>query len=931
MTNHKPLLRTLRFEISLGWAALCLITVGYFNNTRLAAQEPLIGAVERVRASRQQTAADPSLPNQIRQTTWQILLGDLASRPDQTLSSGAYDALLKGLADLDAILQKLETDPQSEQRLTQDTQLTMRLDAVVQRRAALTNKRDLSRTAELERLQQLRDLNVAYRDLVRQLVLLNTELLIGRPAEVQKLGLQATQTLARIEEVAGRRRDYYLFQDEPKLDGEERTELNLVRQLMAPIATDVQSHHQSLQALMLNQLALAAPPDVQHKLLHDAAAVATSAVQGHEPTVLALYAQAVGQRELGRLQTRDHLFKQAAHAAAAPHFQAAREAFSQALDLARQQSVAPEFLAELELQSSELSSAERILERADTLTRAGQLSAAVTHLERGLSLQRSVPLILALLEARLRNRDTAGNLEAAIQDIDTEVAVPVDLAEYHLLRGGVRVVTAWSQLNDPQLQRQEQDWRPALTGRLQQAERDLEPISQSTNKLLVAQADVYRALAAAGLLVLEPATPVAAAESLWPKLAAAIEALAEAAPQAARLDEVRIREAILAGRLAQGYLALRIRPDYRDTAQLAFAAAADAASQLPYRSEALQFSGTPVLQSLWNRGDAANLKLAQEERFLRQSLQRFLPAALAMRLAAPGQAADSLKEVIREIEQSAQAWAPDAALTPHETDQGRESLLNEGRVLTVLGLVGADQPSTALRYALLPWYPQLDDQRLRTLPMTELTQHLSTLPDPLWLCVIGLAFEEYATHTLDPRSPQCRGYLKLSLALQQRAAEQLAGGSALNQRYPYLNGMIQSAQSRLSSSDYYLEAAMKLRQELRLTEARAVLQAGTRRHPAAAALVDVLVDTLIDEAHLDPDRATELTATALKQLEAALPGQTALPAETLLRLGQLRESAGQSAAAVAAYQQVLNAKPSSLQKAKAQSRLVLLKLKQTAT
>lgn len=913
--------------IAAGALALVLQT------TVLCGQEKTIGrAVERLKAARQQAEKEETVPNRVRETTWRLLMGELAARADLSLSSEAYDALANGLEDLDGIVKQLEADRSLERQLAQDTQLTMRLDAAVARRDESAAKRDLSRASELDRLKQMREINQAYRDLTRQLVLLNTELILGRTEQVKALGAEAMQTLAKVEEIAGRRRDYYLFQDEPRLAGDDPGELTLIKELLAPIATDVRSHHQALRAMMLNRLASLAPHDVRKTLLEETAAMAESAIKGTpEPSVLALYAQAASLRDLGRIKTQGNLLKSEAHVDATAQFQRARETFAKARDKAREQQAATTLVAELEQQFKDLESPDQILQNGTDLTQSGRLLEAIARLEFGLSIQRDESVIVALAEARLRAGINPDELETFLSQAVAEGALKDDEPTIQLLRGRARVLGVWQQINDANLAQKDNDWRKQFIERLSLAQSDLLSAIKSQTDLMRWQAEAYLALTEAGLLVLDSARSPTDATAILKKLPLAIDELTQAAGPATPADQVRFQEAVLAGRLAQGYLALRFAPDYRDSAQLAFAAAADVAAKLPYRTKSVGLLGAPALQALWGREDASNLKLAQEERFLRQGLQKLLPAALALKFGSSPQAASSLEQAINELTNAERTWSPQAVLDARETLDARENLVAQGQVLTVLGLIGAEQPGLALRRALRTWYPDLTNEGLETIALADVWKQASQTTNPLFAFSLALASEEYATAKLSPDSEQCRGFLDLATQLQKHAAELLQKSAGQRDTFPYLEQMIAAARSRLGSPEFFLQEAIRLRHDLRLAEARSVLDAGTRRHPQARSLRDALVETLIDEASLKPEQSVPLIQQALKRLDASLVTDKSPPAATLLTLGSLRERTGLMQAAVEAYQQVLQGQSSPEQRLRARSRLALLKLKTTAT
>ena len=141
------------------------------------------------------------IPSRVRFATWQLLVGELAADRGVGLSSGSFDELTNGLKALDQLLVELKEQPQFERELTKHLQLTMRFDAMQARRAVLEKQREVSRTDELQRLSQLREINRSYRDLIQNLMRLQTSQVLGQAAEVARFGNDATRLMAGVEKV----------------------------------------------------------------------------------------------------------------------------------------------------------------------------------------------------------------------------------------------------------------------------------------------------------------------------------------------------------------------------------------------------------------------------------------------------------------------------------------------------------------------------------------------------------------------------------------------------------------------------------------------------------------------------------------------------------------------------------------------------------
>ena len=232
----------------LGHVAVAVYCLAQATVSIRAAEPPLSESSQRLATARMEAGPTPDILSRVRQATWQLLVGELAGHQGVGLPSGSYDELTNGLQNLDRLLVDLKDQPQLERDLTKHLQLTMRFDAMQARRATLEKAREVSRADELQRLHQLRQINRAYRDLIQNLMQLQTSQVLGQPADVAKLGNASTTLMAEIEDVVGQRRDFYLFQDEPPLGMEADSELKLIRAVAQPLAGDVRRHQLSLQA-----------------------------------------------------------------------------------------------------------------------------------------------------------------------------------------------------------------------------------------------------------------------------------------------------------------------------------------------------------------------------------------------------------------------------------------------------------------------------------------------------------------------------------------------------------------------------------------------------------------------------------------------------------------------------------------------------------
>ena len=871
------------------------------------------------------------IPSRVRFATWQLLVGELAADRGVGLSSGSFDELTNGLKALDQLLVELKEQPQFERELTKHLQLTMRFDAMQARRAVLEKQREVSRTDELQRLSQLREINRSYRDLIQNLMRLQTSQVLGQAAEVARFGNDATGLMAGVEKVVGQRRDFYLFQDEPALGVEENGELKLVRELAQPLAGDVRRHQLALQAYTLAQLAQPTTPASREKLESAKTLAEAALADSNEPNVLGYWALAIACRELGRLETITSPWDRAAHKRAAELFGRALQALTTAKLHVPADAKEATWVVEVERQWTELTSPAAALQHAMTRLAAGQPSEAVALAERCATLHRSPLVAAALADCRRFAGATLEELDQLTDHLWASQLMTDEDHEARLVRGRQGVVGLWHQLSDERLAQRNEGWRRTFSMRLDAALSDLAVAVKSDNSQTRRMAECHRALAAAMQLLLVPTADPEFARTQLAIVPFAVAELEQDLDRAPPVEQLTRREAVIAGRLAHGYLALRLLPDYQSTAPRAFSSAADALAQAPTGLAMPRVLGAAVLQSLSARADGADARLAQEEQLVRRSLQRLLPAVAAMQLAPSAATAANLSGIARDLEAPAGSLDPRSGLDPRETGDARATAGSEVRTATILAYLAAHEPAAALREALLPGHAGLTVADLTTLDAKALRESLLSESDPIRKSVAALALEEYAASTAtadDNQRP--RAWLVLAKELQQSASRQFADSSILPKTHPAEVELNRLAVQRLTEPEFYLAQSRTLISELRLNDARQLLDAGVRRHPDSIPLREALAQTLIDEADLRPNQSKELIARAIEQLQALTADTTQDPSNSLLKLAGLLERTNDETRAQTLYRQVADRASDPRQRLLARSRLAVLQVRAEA-
>ena len=177
--------------------ALSILICSIPTATLAADSDPLNQVVARVKESRKQFQADKSVANQVRLGTWLVMFGELTSdRNDLGLWSRASDAFDEGMGLIAQVQLSVDKDPKVAQQIAKEPAIAMRLDATTVRKGQIEKRQQLARTQEVERLNQLRGLVGAYRDLTQQMAMSNISLLLesyDSTRERERSGAQGTR------------------------------------------------------------------------------------------------------------------------------------------------------------------------------------------------------------------------------------------------------------------------------------------------------------------------------------------------------------------------------------------------------------------------------------------------------------------------------------------------------------------------------------------------------------------------------------------------------------------------------------------------------------------------------------------------------------------------------------------------------------------
>lgn len=798
--------------------------------------------------------ADPSIENKIRLSTWSLLFAELAAEdPALGIWTTALDAFELGsdtLAEIDA---DIDQDPSIEERISMAPELAMRLDAARVRQPQIEKRQRLARGQERQRLEQLRRIVHAYRDATHEFALFNIYSIEGNQDAAQASTLIAMKSLAVIGEIVSERNDAHLFDDEPGTD--QTANLSALTAPPEPFSADTISLIKGFQSLADYYLAHSggktnvdllrrARAWAKAALGDDPALELPSAPSGADPSSpLGHYALALACEALGRAKLAPAPASTKARQDAEDDFSEARAHLARALELiaAKENGGAARsaFVQKLQTANERLRKPAVFLAAADRLMQQGEPRAAWELLREAQERNADGAVWLARADfgrrARIDHEQLLAEFDDAVKSTIVDGSSPMTV----LTRAKLMLDHVWRGLGAD-------DAVGVEAGKLKAeassavATLRVARASASDDARMTAQLDAYLGIALAYQTILARTTDDAIAAEAYRLARDASAALAillgkEDSPA----EQVKLREALVASRLAQGHLALAILPDYRDEPLLAFSAAFDEAAKLPFAQADVKALGSPLLGAISRRpGEAGNI-LGREERHRREMMTRFVEAAFTLEFGSAAAAVNQMGQAVDgyDAADAGNESEPDAARLLAEADgvDSKIALTESMRAFKALASVAAGHADAALADIVRAIVPNSTINAGNAIdgPIIELATN--RVQSPLSSYALALALES----TLDSMSPRdAEAILARSRQAQlgQRRTTELLKSLRLAARYPHLVELTAQMDRRLSSPAYFSERAAKLRQRGDVDGALSELRSGLRRHPASADL-----------------------------------------------------------------------------------------------
>ena len=885
------------------------VPFGLFGLLASDASDPLPQVLDELQKARSADVEGDVL-ERVRLMSWLLLAGELIVESDEgTPSAGllrnAIEAFDEGFGLLEELEQTFADDPSQERILTStpdNALVAMRYDAVRVRQVSIKKRESLAKEKEFERLDSLRELIAKEKSVMGQVGRMSFAVMNRDWRGVRDAGQAALGHVAAMQEIARRERDYYLL-EEPDAVGLNK-QWSAIDPAVPPVSSDIVSGIKSLMGLASAKIAEdqfvglvesrsrgAQVDDGSDQevggLLDEAARMIEQATaktdgdpaEGFDPdNAIAPYVQGVVSEVRSRLATYKKIGDSRAVEDARNSIREASDAF---------EAVEPKFekwgadvsashlIADAQQRAEALGDEAPAVAAATALSKAGRAAEAWQLLGKAAEVHATKKVILDRADAARRSRQASQGPLAELDRAEASRMMAKDDIEAAIVRAGLVLQDVGVALAQREQGRPVERDREQLVEQLSELETVLrKAIEQSPPKA----GSLSRGWAWLALC-LAYETQVLEDQGESERLVKESQRLAKDAlfefdanpPEQAAWDPGYV-EAVVAAQLALGHAAVRVLPPYRDESRLAFAAAIDNASSLPFNNAHFRMLGSPLLSSLASGGDGGEGKLAQEERSLRQMMTRFVEASFALRFGEQHEAALQMEEAVRLHADSANAaeggFDASAELARADGFDAHISLPDTIRAFAALSQTNAGEPESALRTLLAITSP---DNEVPATPGWVLSpegqkvtqQAIETVQSPLAAFALAVTLEEVVDGVELSRVEEVAPILELAGKAQSRTSV-LLDTPRIAGRYPHIVSLNNQLGLRLSDPVHHQDVAAELRGKGDVAGAIVAIRSAIRRQPRQQSLWKLLFTLEIGRLSSEP------SAELIEELRAEL-------------------------------------------------------------
>jgi tetratricopeptide (TPR) repeat protein len=788
-----------------------------------------------VTEARSEFEQDASLENKIKLLTALILFGELASRPEEQSYSDANEAFSAGIQMLAEVERELKDDPKKDRDLSENRPLAVRFDVVRFRQAKIREKSIESANRERERVEKLQRIVLAYRDMAGDFATaMSAQLTNDEPRALAGIDESLAQ-LRDIQKAVDESKDFYLLTKPPNVVNDKNPDEELVYNEESPFTPRLSSESHILRGITRYRIATQSNKALDEKTvsasLQDVATGLENGEEGDPDNVLGLYSAGILHEEQADLLLNENPADKAARDTAKKAYGTAKSFLTKARDKTK------DLLAEeIDRRLNWIDDPQAIIQQARTETDSGNLRAARATLQAGI--HRHDDLAVWVEWAAAVSRD-GGDKQRVLDVLDAaSQAAVIDSSnpQFAVCRGRVAInaIVAATALG---LEDLDKDTRQKYADRCSEVADQLRAAAAKLQAVDKAVCESFQSLASAygEILLADNKERQSRAAESYALCKTSHKVLEEEVAQPGQpLD---LQEALVACRLALGYLATATIPEFQDDAIASFAGVLDERSKLAGSPADLKVMGAPLVAALRDRPlDAGQQSVSYEQR-LRRSMVSLLDGTVSLQYGAPEESAQFLEDgLVRLRSQAAEKdQLPDAARLFNDSDtyEVERYLEDFMSVFAVLADVEAGRGKEALEKAIR----RVDPEALKTnaeqpleaaLTANVLERVIQRTKSPMASYAVGRALEAYALSLGLSDGPTGNGKALLDFGRRAIAEAKQATTPWLADRYPAFVTLLQQSEQRFAGADSYLAQVRQLRAQGRYDEAVKELQKAVR-------------------------------------------------------------------------------------------------------
>ncbi|MDR1483392.1 MAG: hypothetical protein LBT09_01065 [Planctomycetaceae bacterium] len=796
----------------------------------------------------------------------------------------------KGTEQLDLLEKEIESDEEKRKELFKNENLAIRYDIARTRRGELARKEKLAREQELDRLHQLRQILLAYTELTTKMSEADEYRQLGNLTKSANALDEAIKLVGKIKGIADSKKDYYLFKDEPKIEGNE--EFAILKVISPIFSQQLVVHLKTLHSTMLFRLAiLLQDKEIGDKLLEETIKTAQDTLKESDndkdivknPLLFYILSEAFLTKVI-RI-TKNEPASQIRHEEAIPYFKEALTNLESAATLfdesdAKEMSV---LNAVIKRNYDHLKNPQSFIDEASNALLQGNNKQALRILQTAVLLHRTSAIWTALLETSVRCNVETKELTQFLKDAEIVIAKN-DLTGQTAIG---RVVIA---LIEPEISSKKllEDKKQALLKQLESVSKtiaELKPVSEK-NELLNGKATAVLAklLTLQELLIDDEKQCETQGRESVHFAENALASLNRKSDNTFEIYQQHEYKAIAYHTL--GYNFVRWLPEHRKEGFIAYTAAIDELSELPKgNNNQIAFLGSPLLNaSVKSNSD----KIAAEEQTLRVILSKFIEGTFTLQFGEPQQASEQFEKALNESQTINVKQADQIAAEAFDKSSGFDTGASFRETLaaySILADIAADKKERALENCL----------KLLNTDQSNIASAIQNVQSPLLAFALAKTLDEFVLATGINASEEKKQYLTLVKQAFQRGSE-LSHLPKLKKQYPHIVALIQLGNDWYANDKYFLNQLTANPQNV-----SEIIANGLKRHPTSRELWDQYI--VRQYRRLQFRKATNRDyQTLLDELIKAQQEKLLNPFVYHYYEGFLREQLNQSAEALVAFE-----------------------------